>query len=246
MNRKIRPPSPISQRTFEGIILVVVLLLGVGTSLRAEEHYLAPGHPDGLALLAPPPVHGSTEEAADLATVRLVFKGRTPEEELRAKKEDEKLSLSSFESAIGPMFKPGKFPQSEALLKKVKKEMSGAVSAPKEYWRRLRPYQLDAALMFGRPEQSFSYPSGHSTWGTVYALVLAEIFPEKRDAILAVGRNIGWHRVLIGKHFPTDVQAGRVLAQAIVRELQASPAFQHDLAAAKAEAQAGQIQPVGK
>ena len=53
-----------------------------------------------------------------------------------------------------------------------------------------------------------------------------------------MGRQIGWDRVLIGKHFPTDVHAGRMLGKAIVRELLASPAFQQDLAAAKAEVQA--------
>jgi acid phosphatase (class A) len=57
---------------------------------------------------------------------------------------------------------------------------------------------------------------------------------------LEIGRNIGWDRVLIGKHFPTDIYAGRVLGKAIVHELLASPAFQHDLAEAKAEVQAAQ------
>jgi acid phosphatase (class A) len=43
---------------------------------------------------------------------------------------------------------------------------------------------------------------------------------------------------VIGKHFPTDVYAGRVLGKAIVRELLESPVFQHDLAEARAEAAA--------
>ena len=103
-----------------------------------------------------------------------------------------------------------------------------------------RPYQVDPALSLGYPEPSYSYPSGHSLRGTVYAGVLAELFPDKKEAILAVGRNIGWDRVLIGKHFPTDVVAGRVLAKAILRELLASPAFQHDFAEAKAEVAAVQ------
>ena len=67
------------------------------------------------------------------------------------------------------------------------------------------------------------------------ALVLAEVLPEKRDEILVIGRNLGWHRVCIGRHYPTDIYAGRVLAQAIVRELKASPSFQQDLAEVKAE-----------
>ncbi len=246
MNYKFRQPNLICRRALPGIILATMLLVRLATPLLADDHYLAPGHPDGVALLAPPPLPGSGEEAADLATVRLVFKERTPEEELRAKKEDEKLSITLFEPAIGPIFQSGKLPQTEALLKKMRKEMAPAVSFPKEHWKRLRPYQMDAGLIFSQPERSFSYPSGHSTWGTVHALVLAELFPEKREAILAIGRNIGWDRVLIGKHFPTDVRAGRVLGQAIVREMLASPTFQHDLAAAKAEVQAAQSQPAGR
>jgi acid phosphatase (class A) len=65
--------------------------------------------------------------------------------------------------------------------------------------------------------------------------VLAELFPDRREAILALGRQIGWDRVLTGYHFLTDVRAGRVLGQAIVREMMANTAFQHDLAEAKAE-----------
>jgi acid phosphatase (class A) len=87
----------------------------------------------------------------------------------------------------------------------------------------------------GKPEPSYSYPSGHSSCATVYGLIIAELFPEKREAIMAISQDIGWDRVVIGKHFLTDVRAGRVLGQAIVRHLMANPAFQHDLAEAKAE-----------
>ncbi|HWI56870.1 MAG TPA: phosphatase PAP2 family protein, partial [Bacillota bacterium] len=122
----------------------------------------------------------------------------------------------------------------------VKKEIGGIIDQPKDHWKRRRPYQVDEQLNLGQPEKSFSYPSGHSTRGTVYSLVLAEVFPEKQEAILAIGRDIGWDRVLIGKHFPTDIYAGRVLGKAIVRELLASPAFQRDVAQARAEVKAAQ------
>jgi acid phosphatase (class A) len=71
-------------------------------------------------------------------------------------------------------------------------------------------------------------------------LVLCEVFPDKKDAILAHARLMGWHRVQIARHYPTDIYAGRVLAQAIVRELDANPQFQHDLAEVKAEVAAAQ------
>jgi acid phosphatase (class A) len=69
----------------------------------------------------------------------------------------------------------------------------------------------------------------------VLGLVLAELFPDKHDAILAHAREMGWHRVEIGRHYPTDIYAGRVLAQAIVKQLNKNDQFQKDLAAAKKE-----------
>ena len=207
--------------------------------LHAESYYLAPGHPDGVALLAPPPVPGSEEEVADLAEARAVFKGRTPAEKARASN-DYTISIFLFTPAIGPFFQAGKLPKTEALFKKVKNDITQPLDTAKDYWHRKRPYQMDEQLWLGAPEKSFSYPSGHSTRGTVEALLLAELFPDHKEAILAIGRNIGWDRVLIGKHFPTDIYAGRVLGQAIVHEVQSSPAFQHDFAEARAEVRAAQ------
>lgn len=217
------------------LVLVAGLWVLSLAPVRAEGLYIDPKKPDGVALLAPPPARGSEEEAADLAEARLVFKARTPEELARAKK-DESLSLFNFAPVIGPEFKAGKFPKMEALFAKVRTNITDTINIPKKHWMRLRPCQVDPALDgVGAKELSPSYPSGHSTRGTVQALMLAELFPEKRAAILDFGREIGWDRVLIGKHFPTDVQAGRVLGQAIMRELMGSPEFQRDLAAAKEE-----------
>ncbi len=202
-----------------------------------QTRYLVPGRPDGVSLLPPPPLAGSEEAAADLASVRAVFQGRTPAQEARAVK-SAGLSMFLFAPAIGDFFQRGKLPKTEALFEKVKKDISGAVDDPKKEWQRRRPYEVDPALRLGQPESNASYPSGHSTRGTVYALMFAELFPDKREAILKIGAEIGWDRVVIGKHFPTDIFAGRVLGQAIFRELDASPEFQRDLAAARAEAEA--------
>ncbi len=217
--------------------LTLCLVVVVALPLLAESHYLPPGRPDGVSLLAPPPVAGSAEEAADLASARAVFQARTPAERDHAFK-NASLSIFLYAPAIGPFFQPGRFPKTEALFQKVKTDISEPLNRTKDHWNRLRPYQLDPQLTLGRPERSSAYPSGHSTRGTVQALLLAELFPAQKEGILAIGRQIGWDRVLIGKHFPTDIHAARVLGQALAREFLASPAFQRDLAEAKAEVQA--------
>jgi acid phosphatase (class A) len=215
-------------------LFVLALVLATAAPLFADTPYITTNRLDSVSLLPPPPGRGSAEEAADLGTVRSVFNGRTDTEKTRAMK-DSGLAFSLFASAIGLQFDLQKLPKTRALLGKVKTDIGEVINAPKNHFKRLRPYQIDEHLVLGAPEPSFSYPSGHSTRGTVYSLVIAELFPEKKDAILAIGRDIGWDRVLIGKHFPTDIYAGRVLGYAIVRELHASNAFQHDIEQAMAE-----------
>jgi acid phosphatase (class A) len=219
--------------SFLGITLVIGSLLPVH-GFSQSTNYLQNGAPNGIALLPAPPKPGSPEEAADLETVRSVFEARTDAEKSRAFK-DSALSFALFAPAIGPEFDLEHLPQTRALLQQVKKEIGIVIDIPKDHFKRKRPYLLDPHLSLGDPEPSFSYPSGHSTRGTVYSMVLAELFPRKKEPILEFGRTIGWDRILIGKHFPTDVYAGRVLGQAIVKQLLSSPKFQQDLAAARAE-----------
>ena len=128
-----------------------------------------------------------------------------------------------------------RLPKTAALLEEVKKEIGQPINVPKKFYQRKRPYEIEANLLVGKPEDSFSYPSGHAARGMVYALVLAELFPTHREAILKVGYDIGWGRVVLGKHFPSDIYAGRVLGKSIAQELLTSPAFQRDLAKAKDE-----------
>jgi len=218
------------------IALRLLLLLGLAVApLRAEPLvYLAAGRPDAAALLAPPPLLSSAEQAADLAEVVAVHGASTSNETALAFSE-KKFSIFNFAPAIGTSFQAGKFPKTEALFNRVQEEAAAAVDVAKEYWKRPRPYTVMPSLAAGKLETSFGYPSGHSTESMVMALLLADLFPDQRDNILGIGRAIGWHRVCIARHYPTDIYAGRVFAQAIVREMKSNPDFQRDFAEVKGE-----------
>ncbi|MGO8679270.1 MAG: phosphatase PAP2 family protein [Limisphaerales bacterium] len=210
-------------------------LVAVAGSLRAEALlYLPAGQPDSAVLLAPPPLPHSAEQAADLAAVVAACRGCTTNDAALAFGE-KKFSIFNFAPAIGGFFQPGRLPRTEAFFHHLQKDAAAAADAAKDYWKRPRPFMVDPSLASGSLEKSFGYPSGHATEGMVLALVLAELFPDRREAILAIGRDLGWHRVGIGRHYPTDIYAGRVFALAIVRQMKTNPAFQHDLAEAKAE-----------
>jgi acid phosphatase (class A) len=217
------------------IALVSLTLTLTIAPLHADEpRYFTTDQLDPVAVLPPPPAPGSAEEAADLATTVAVHKACNPAD-LAAAKSQENFNVYAFAPIIGPFFQRDTLPATQAFFHRVHKTTEEIQNAAKIAFHRTRPYVLDHSLAEDQPEDSYSYPSAHSTSSTVCALILADLFPEKRDEILALGRTIGWHRVQYGKHYPTDIYAGRVLAQAIVRQLKGNPAFQRDLAAAKTE-----------
>jgi acid phosphatase (class A) len=84
-------------------------------------------------------------------------------------------------------------------------------------------------------DQSSAYPSGHAVAGWLWARVLADLAPDRAEALLAQGRRIGDSRAVCGLHHPSDVEAGRRLGEALYAQLSADSAFQADLETARAE-----------
>lgn len=225
---------PMKRRLF--LLALATAFLSLFSPLRAARqlNYLDAGTPDAIALLPPPPTAGSAEAAADLATTRTVSKARTVEQTAEATA-GIRLTVFSFAPAIGPWFRPGQFPKTEGFFKHIDADTGAVTSGGKSFFKRPRPYVVDSSIVPLASEESFSYPSGHATRGTVFALVLAELFPSRGEALLRLGRDFGWDRIVAGVHYPSDVFSGRVLGKAIVREMLKNPAFLRDLAAVKAE-----------
>jgi acid phosphatase (class A) len=80
-----------------------------------------------------------------------------------------------------------------------------------------------------------SYPSGHAFVGAMMAILLAEMVPEQRTALFAFGWEYGDARVISGVHFPSDVEAGRILGTMLVEMMQQNARFRADLSVARRE-----------
>jgi acid phosphatase (class A) len=89
------------------------------------------------------------------------------------------------------------------------------------------------------PAYSYSYPSGHSTFGVMTAILLANMVPEKRGELFARGWDYGQSRIIGGVHFPTDVESGRIEATAMVALMMQNADFRTDFASAKMELRKG-------
>ncbi len=101
----------------------------------------------------------------------------------------------------------------------------------KSRYRRTRPYNFDSRIQpcVTPPGGSKSYPSSHATVSTLDACVLTGIFPAYTHDFADLGTTLSERRMKIGVHFPSDVRAGRNLAAAICKRLQAEPDFMRDL-----------------
>jgi len=201
---------------------------------KGELHFLTPGQPDAAVVLAPPPLLDSPEQAAEMDEVRAVYHAAS-EADKQAAYAEKKFSVYNFTAAVGSYFVATNLPKTTAFFEKVQLDAETVTDLGKDFFKRPRPYTSDTNLINGKLEKSFSYPSGHSTESMVLALVLADLLPEQHDAIIAHARTIGWHRVQIARHYPSDIFAGRTLARAITQSFKQNPEYQEEFAAVKKE-----------
>lgn len=66
-------------------------------------------------------------------------------------------------------------------------------------------------------------------------MILARVAPDRESELMARAEEYETSRLICGMHFPTDVEAGHIVATAVVAHLDASSQFQSDLAKARQE-----------
>ena len=199
------------RRTLLSLLLLVSVSLS-GLAQVPTATLQATPKQDWAAFLGPFPTATSDEGKADLAIVLWHQRTRTAPEVERALSEV-KLGLGAYAAAMGLALDAGQFPKTAALLDKVGKDIKVVTDELKKHFGRPRPYLADPRVQPAiERETSPSYPSGHATRGLAYAMVLAELAPERREALLAQGRLVGVDRVIGGVHYPSDIESGQRLA----------------------------------
>jgi acid phosphatase (class A) len=197
----------------------------------------APPLIDGVALAGPPPAPESAEAASD----RLAMRQAPSAERLAQAVADLAFDpWRAFAPALDDRFTQERFPATARVLSAVTAAISGPINAAKAEFDRPRPFAVDRTVMQcdalpANPSTGGSYPTGHGAAGWAWALTLAELAPARADAILQRGRDFGDSRVICGYHFPSDVEAARLIAAGVVARLHAEPGYRRDLDAARRE-----------
>lgn len=206
--------------------------------------------PDSLALLPPPPAEGSAAFAADEDAYQTTRRLRdTPRWMLAV--QDAKLDFPdpahTFSCALGTAITEEHTPSLYMIMRRALVDGGMATAAAKKHYQRLRPFMAHnepSCTPQDEPQlrKSGSYPSGHSAAGWTWALILAEVAPERSDSILQRGYAFGQSRVICGVHWQSDVTEGRVIGASAVARLHSDPVFLADLQAAKVEVAAARKQ----
>lgn len=207
-------------------------------ALAGKGHYLSPGQLDLTRVLAPPPADDSPRTRAEIETLLSLQRERTPEQEAAARA-DREMSPFPFADVLGPRFAKDKLPNTAVFFANVLSDQRLFVSPAKKHFDRVRPYVLDPTVQpcLSRPFNA-AYPSGHSTWGHLAGIILANMVPEKAAELHARAALYASHRMLGGVHYPSDVEAGKISAAVIASSLFQNQAFLEDFAKAKAEVRA--------
>ena len=202
---------------------------------------------DSLALLPPPPEAGSEAQASDDAARRAAIAIRKSARWKLAARDADYTSpkaVDAFACTIGITISPTATPHLNMLLKRTLVDAGLATYKAKIKYNRRRPFVAanDNTTCYPQDEEKLrkdgSYPSGHSAYGWAWALILAEMVPDKADAIIQRGFQFGQNRIICGVHWQSDVNAGRVVAAAVVAQLHTNADFKAQFGAAQKEVQA--------
>lgn len=245
------------------VAVLLAVLAGSPALALSDKPYLTPDQFDGIMLLPPALAADSALQKQDMAAVLAMQQARTPELIKRAQADRDFQGFATvlgakFTADAIPMaaaFIRKATGETSAMVDRVKdcwqrprpfivsKDVQTAENAghnmmtkPGAVVKNEAPHEAGSPCKaVETPVASYSYPSGAANNGLTAGILLAQMVPEKRSEIFARAWEFGENRIVLGLHFPSDIEAGRLNATAMIAVMMQNPAFKADLAAARTE-----------
>lgn len=187
-------------------------------------------------LLTPPPAEGGELWQEEIAAI-VAIQQEPPPEEVEAARAEREMKPEMVASALSPAPARRACPRLFKLLDKVGEDGKAVNHHAKAFWNTRRPYVASPEVKaLIDAHNNPAYPSGHTSGSLIWAEVLGQVFPQQREPLRRRAEEIAQHRVLVGMHYPSDIEGGRQLAWLTLGALTQSAAFRDDLSAAQAEA----------
>lgn len=227
------------------LILAAVASLSVTGFAQSQKYFLTVDDlADSREIIPAPPADNSAQKAYDEAQYQW---GKSIRDTERGQLAITDANLEEgwigrvFSESFGYEISEEKTPELYKLLKGVERD-AGSLAArkAKKHYMRVRPF-MEHNEPTSTPDHeegmrtNGSYPSGHTARGWAIALVLSEINPDRQTEILKRGYEYGQSRVIVGAHWQSDVDMGRLVSAGGVARLHADDAFNEQLRKAKEE-----------
>jgi hypothetical protein len=211
----------------------------IGNGRKREPHYLCK---EEKFFIPDPPANSSAQTRAELDYLLQLQSQRSAEDERASAfyagvyyrpgiKPDDKeyarfqRNLFHVGRSIGTWFNADSLPLTAALVAHVWEDASYYIWKYKNYFLRIRPYKLETKLNNLEETNWAAYPSGHATNSYVNAYLFSELIPEFNSFFIKDAYDMAHSREIIGVHYPSDSESGRVLAYQLIQRLMTIEGF---------------------
>lgn len=217
------------------LALMATLATTHGYAAEEAKPFVTAKEVDLTHYLPAPPANDSTQTRDEIAEILRIQKSRTPEQAAAAIA-DAQEDVWRFADVMGTKFSADKLPLTSAFFERVAATEGAVVDPAKDFWKRPRPHMLSEQINpIVKKSKSGSWPSGHATLGYLMATLLADMVPEKREALFARASQYAENRVIAGIHYRSDTIMSRTAAALIAQKLFESPAFSAEFSASQKE-----------
>ena len=199
---------------------------------------------DSQYYLPPPPAEGDAAFENDKAAYLNGFKQKGSERWKQAARDadlSQQNQAAVWSEALGVKISAETTPATWKMLGEMLVVGADyASNRAKQHYMRTRPFVVfknATCQPADEPELRLngSYPSGHTTFGTLTALVFSQAKPERAKELMKKGYEFGQSRVICGAHWQSDVDAGRYVGATEYARLATVPEFNQQMEQIKAE-----------
>lgn len=147
--------------------------------------------------------------------------------------------MKRFGEVMGMKLSAETHPKLNLLLLRAHRTEQIAGWSAKTHFARVRPYQQfkepTGLPSHESPTDFTSYPSGHTHASWLAGMILTSLDPEHTEQIMKVAYELGQSRVILGYHYQSDVDAGRIAGSITFARLCSEKEFMKLLEEARAE-----------
>ena len=225
---------------------MAVMSVQAQTEERVDAYFTTKEMPDMMKFMPGPPDSTSVAFSNDVARYYWGKEMRKdPERAAQATRDAVyglETILTEFEEAFGMKISKEETPEIYKVLLEGTATCDSVCTIAKRTYMRRRPFMVfNEPTLYPEDEPALrrngSYPSGHTVLGWSSALLMMEINPDRATEILTRGYRYGENRLVVGAHWQSDTDAGRLAASAAYARLHTSERFLEQMKKAREEYQ---------